>query len=174
MKLILTMNYHDPQRLGVPVPDRTFARIRYAVRAVITDEAGGVYLMHAATHGYYKLPGGGIDPGEGRHEALAREVREEMGAQVEVLSELGRTVQFDEEADFCQHSYCYLTRLTGQLGPSQLTTQEAEAGFRVQRFGSIAAAVSTMTTDGHNPKYDFMTVRDAAVLRVAIAAQKRP
>jgi 8-oxo-dGTP diphosphatase len=170
VKLIQTMDYSNPQRRDVTLPDRTFGKMRQAVRAIVSDEQGGVYLMHAAKHGYYKLSGGGIDAGEQHHEALARELAEEMGAQsFEVTGEVGQTVQFDDADDFCQRSYCYQVRLTGELGEPELTESEAEAGFEVERFENVAAAIEAVTNDGHAAKYNFMTVRDAALLTAAVA-----
>ena len=58
MKPLLTIR---PVDVGATEdPDATF-RERRAARAVMTNENGGVYLIHIKTRGYYKLPGGGID-----------------------------------------------------------------------------------------------------------------
>jgi 8-oxo-dGTP diphosphatase len=166
MKLIQIMNYHDPHHPCDKVPDRDFGRRREAVRAVVRDEAGGVYLMHAASHGYYKLPGGGVDPGEDRLVALDREIHEEMGGRIEVQGEVGHFIQFDEIDDFRHDSYCYVARLMGKLGAPELTASEAEAGFEVARFDDIDAALAAVRSP-HEAKYDYMTVRDATLLEAA-------
>jgi 8-oxo-dGTP diphosphatase len=163
MNMIRIMDYNNPRQPQGKVPDRAFARTRQAVRAVVTDEAGGVYLMHAANHGYYKLPGGGIDDGESREEALDREIREEMGARIRVLGEIGQTVQYDEVEDFRQDSFCYTARLVGELGQPKLTTDEAEAGFRVERFDNLDDAIAAVE-QWEGPPHSSMTIRDAALL----------
>ena len=37
---------------------------REAARAVMADAEGRIALLHVVKYGYYKIPGGGIDPGE--------------------------------------------------------------------------------------------------------------
>jgi 8-oxo-dGTP pyrophosphatase MutT (NUDIX family) len=47
------------------------------VRGLVIDEAGRVFLIkHSYVSGWH-LPGGGVEPGESIHDALARELKEE-------------------------------------------------------------------------------------------------
>lgn len=46
--------------------------------------------------GLWELPGGKVAPGEGEHEALVRELREELGVDVDVLDRLGGDVAVGE------------------------------------------------------------------------------
>lgn len=66
-------------------------RRRPCAYAIVLDGRGRVLLMETP-RGYY-LPGGGIDEGETEHEALRREVLEEMGHEIQVGEEVGRAVQ---------------------------------------------------------------------------------
>lgn len=55
----------------------TFYRV--SLKAVIRDEQGGVLVNKEGDSDTWNLPGGGWDHGETEHEALARELKEELG-----------------------------------------------------------------------------------------------
>ena len=67
------------------------------VAAVIFDEQGRIF---ATQRGYgewkdwWEFPGGKIEPGETPQQALKREIREELDAEIEV-GELLRTIDYD-------------------------------------------------------------------------------
>ena len=60
-------------------------KLRESVRALILDQHDSVLLVHfdwdglEVPGGFWANPGGGIEPGESRAEALARELLEEVG-----------------------------------------------------------------------------------------------
>ncbi len=61
--------------------------IRISVKAVIVREDQILLIGYDLEDGagfHYNLPGGGVKLGEGLHDALRREVREEAGAEIEV------------------------------------------------------------------------------------------
>lgn len=63
---------------------------RPSSRAIIIKE-GKVAMIHSLKYDYYKFPGGGIEKGETKEEALVREVKEETGLIVkeETIKEFG-------------------------------------------------------------------------------------
>ncbi len=61
---------------------------RIACSAII--ERGGEYLMARRRDiGWWNLPGGGLEAGETVEQGLAREVREEIGAEIRVVRLVG-------------------------------------------------------------------------------------
>ena len=86
------------------------------VAAIISDEAGRVF---ATQRGYgewkdwWEFPGGKMEAGETAEQALRREIREELAAEIEV-GELLRTIDYDYPA-FHLTMHCFMCRLQGQF-----------------------------------------------------------
>lgn len=107
---------------------------RSAVRAVIR-QGGRLALVKCAKEGYYKFPGGGIEPGETQLDALVRETREETGLHIipESVRPLGmvhevRRGLYDDEI-FDQRSYYYLADVRDERSALELDGYEAELGY---------------------------------------------
>ena len=75
----LTYTDHDRQIVRAIVVDD--ADSYYFVRAVRDDEFGAATLIETS--------GGGVEPGEDLDRAIRRELREELGAEVEILARIG-------------------------------------------------------------------------------------
>ena len=62
-------------------------RLRDAARAVILDPAGRILLVRFEfpDRSVWACPGGGLEPGESHEAALRRELREEVGLELEEL-----------------------------------------------------------------------------------------
>ena len=86
------------------------------VAAIIIDEAGRIF---ATQRGYgewkdwWEFPGGKMEAGETPEQALSREIREELDAEIEV-GELLRTIDYDYPA-FHLTMHCFLCRLQGRV-----------------------------------------------------------
>ena len=104
--------------------------LRRAARAIVLDGVKNVALLHVQKGGYYKLPGGGVEPGEDFISALKRECGEEIGCEIEVDQEIGMTIEYrGKHNNIKQESYCYLAHLIGAKGVVSLTEDEVANGF---------------------------------------------
>lgn len=108
---------------------------RPSVRAVIS-RGEEVLLMYSKKYGYYKFPGGGIEPGESHADALAREVKEESGYSVkpETIEEYGRVLRRERgekgpDEIFEQENFYYFCEVEDNPGSTKLDAYEAEEGF---------------------------------------------
>lgn len=71
---------------------------RKAVRVIIIKDKK-VLLIHSRKYNTYTLPGGGVEVGESLEQAAIREVREEAGAGINIIGEIGVTAEvFDERS----------------------------------------------------------------------------
>jgi 8-oxo-dGTP pyrophosphatase MutT (NUDIX family) len=129
------------------VPHQGRIACREAVRAVVL-RGEQIFLIHSTVCGDYKLPGGGVQPGEDHTSALRRELSEEGGATLlKTPVEFGMTREFDfaiePEADcFCMTSYFYRCEIDPQLGEQHLEEYEARLGF-TPCWVSVADALAT-------------------------------
>jgi 8-oxo-dGTP diphosphatase len=126
MKEVAFLNPEDVSEEEV----RTYGT-REAARAVVVDHDNNVALLHATKTDYYKLPGGGLDDDTDKIIALKRECREEIGCEVEVVSEIGLVNEWRRFCKLHQVSYCYFAKVIGEKGVPDFTESEIEEGFEV-------------------------------------------
>lgn len=84
------------------------------VAAVIMNASGQVLAVKCPEHkhgGGWEFPGGKIEPGEAPQDATAREIREELGVQIDV-GEMLHTVEWDYPA-FHLSMQCFTAQITG-------------------------------------------------------------
>ncbi len=102
---------------------------RLIARAIVFDNSGWFYFVRAERDDEFgpatliETSGGGVEPGEALEAAIRRELREELGAEVDVLCELG--VVSDAYNLICRHNinHYFLCRLRS-LGEKRLTEDE--------------------------------------------------
>lgn len=139
---------------------------RKAARAVLFDEEGHIPLLYVKKYDYYKLPGGGLEGSEDMHEALIREVMEEVGATCAITHPLGMIREYRKEYKMYQDSYCFLGTVL-EKGSPQFTEKELEEGFELQWL-SPEDALEKFATLPENYQGRFMVERDGVFLEKAM------
>ena len=116
-----------PQRKTIRTNEADIQYVgRRAVRVVAFNTSGFIAVIHAKRDNYYKLPGGGIDPGEDHLIAVRREMQEETGALIRVRERgcIATTEEFLN--DLHQLSFCYCADLVDDAGRPNLTEEEVD------------------------------------------------
>ena len=83
--------------------------------------------------GWWEFPGGKIEVGESPQEALVREIREELDAEIEV-GELLETVEWDYP-NFHLTMHCFMCTLLSES--MHLNEHEASAWLTADELGSV-------------------------------------
>lgn len=105
------------------------------VAAIIKDEGKVLATQrgYGKWKGWWEFPGGKMQEGESREEALVRELKEEMDASI-VIDEYYTTVEYDYP-DFHLTMHCYLCHL---LGSHYLLKEHMEARWLApDQFDSV-------------------------------------
>jgi 8-oxo-dGTP diphosphatase len=146
--------------------NKSALRIREASRAVLFNKDDLIPLLFVSQHNYHKLPGGGIDEGEDRLQALVREILEEVGSEIEVTREIGKIIEFRSKQNLKQTSYCYLGEALSEGEPS-FTKKELRRGFRLV-WTSLDEAIFKIESDKPESYSGyFVRQRDLAFLKEA-------
>lgn len=101
-----------------------------SVVAIVTDDQDRVLMIHKTDNDLWALPGGGHEPGESIAETVVREVKEETGYDVEVVSISGmytnpnHRMKYDDGEVRQQFSIAFNARL---MGGQPQTSSESRA-----------------------------------------------
>lgn len=116
-------HYNDPD---APRPNRLIP----AASAVVVDGAGRILLARRTDNDLWTIPGGAMEPGESISHTAVREVKEETGIDVEVVSLVGiysnpkHVVEYSDGEVRQQFSICFACRpVGGEPAPSDETSE---------------------------------------------------
>ena len=164
MRLLFTIDTKDYDPEGK-------AFVRPSARCIAIRE-GRVAMVYSRKYDYYKFPGGGMEAGETREQALIRETAEEAGLEVlpdsiQPYGYVHRAEKSDQpgEAHFIQDNFYYLCRTEPQSGRQNLDDYEAEEGF-ILTWVEPETAIAVNRKREHGPKNQNMLEREAKVLEL--------
>lgn len=121
-------------------------KMRKASRAVIINHSNEVALLFVSKNNYHKLPGGGIEQGEDISEALIREVIEEVGVEIKLITEVGAIIEYRDQFELLQLSYCYVAEVEKLLENPSFTEEEVSNGF-ILKWVPIEEAINLLRDD---------------------------
>ena len=101
-------------------------------------------------------------------EAFRREGLEEIGFDVEVISELGSTIEYISEFLVIQTSYCYIGKVIGDRKETAFTEHEISQGFKQPIWVPFDEAFKLISTSVQN-NYEggFIKERDTLIMETA-------
>src|SRR3972149_12305904 len=137
--------------------------MRFAGRttpAVIMFPSDKILLIKRATvpfKGYWALPGGRVDPGETVEQTIVREVKEETGLDVAIVSKVGdyheQGVQNGVVYDY--YPACFLAKVVG----GEIKKQESE--IEEAKLFSLSAVPATLAFEHAQMIKDYIATRKA-------------
>ena len=104
---------------------------RVVVRAIVVDADGYFYFNRLVRDDIFctgtviETAGGGVEAGEALPDALRRELKEELGAEVEILAELGTVSDYYNLIHRHNINHFYLCRVTA-FGETAMTAAEQD------------------------------------------------
>ncbi len=149
------------------------AFVRHSARAVIIKD-NKVAMVHSLKYDYYKFPGGGIEEGESKEEALIRETKEESGLTVipASIKPYGYVHRIQKstvgpEDYFVQDNFYYLCETEDTLTSQKLDDYESEEHFTLE-YKNPLDVIEVNRNKDHGPKDQNMIEREAKVLELLI------
>ncbi len=135
---------------GLKDEDLAKFRKRLAARAILFSDHR-ICLIFVAKHNYYMLPGGGIE-NETIEVGLRRELKEEVGINVDIITEIGQTILYNPRFRVRQLDRCFIVRQKGDSKLRDITPLEKSDGHQIVWANSLKDAYNlALNTD---PKTD--------------------
>ena len=109
---------------------------RITVRAVSINEKNEVALLHLISddnfghRDCYELPGGGKKKNESFHQGVLREVREETGYECEIITFLGKVIDYYNLIHRENHIYYYLLRTEKYVGKNMEEYEKSISDYK--------------------------------------------
>ena len=128
--------------------------------AIITSPRDEILLIKRRTvpfRDYWALPGGRVDPGETVEQTIVREVKEETGLDVAIVSKIGdyREQGVQDGVEYDYYPACFLVKTVG----GEIKKQESEIADI--KFFSLSDMPKVMAFEHTQMIKDYITMRRA-------------
>ena len=123
---------------------------RHTVKGIVFQE-NKFLMLHSQTNKDYSFPGGGLEPGESKHDALKRELLEECGAKIIAIgSPIIETVEiypaFDAGIDlFIRDTLFFPCQISDQFYQPNFSPSEISHELRIEWVGLEEALQNNQT-----------------------------
>ena len=147
---------------------------RQVARAIVVDDDGGYYFVRAVRDDEFgaatliETSGGGVEPGEAPEAAIRRALREELGAEVEVLARIGVVSDYYNLIHRHNINHYFLCRLLS-FGNRHLTEDEMDKYHLSTLKLDYEAAVAEYERRACTPLGRLIANRELPVLKRARA-----
>ena len=120
-------------------PDKKIAtvnklQLRKTVKIIALNKNNQVALVTNSIHGFYLLPGGGIEDSEEIEQAAARECEEEIAYGINSQVVIGRIKEFRNRDGKEYDTYCVSAKIIKPTGEDKRTDNEKKLGLNVEWF----------------------------------------
>ena len=152
-------------------PDNGYTHERAIVRAIAYNDDYEVALIHLkgddlfGHRDYFETPGGGVKENEDFISALKRELKEEIGAEIDNIEEIGRVDDFYNLIYRKNLNHYYLCHVTTLTKP-KLEDYEAKVFSEIKWF-DIDTAIEVEEKTIKTPLSTLVINRELPILKIA-------
>ena len=145
--------------------------VRDISRGVVYNDKHQIAIIHLlgddifGHRDYYELPGGGREKGETFKECFIREMKEELGAEVDNIKEIGRVVDFYNLIHRENNNHFYLAHGTISYG-TNLNNYEKKI-FESIKWVDIDEAIRLYESVKRTPIANLVINRELPILKIA-------
>ena len=115
---------------GLEDKDFSNTKKRTIVRGIVVDQAGNVAVFNKRVANEYKLPGGVVKDGESTEDTFLKEIKREIGCEIEIIEDIGIVEERMSQDEVVQETYVYVGRV---LEKGKIDYQNQE----IDEFGKV-------------------------------------
>lgn len=158
MKLIKEIRAADVGLEQTKPLDPDKYRKRNRASAIVQNKAGKIALLNISNYDYWQLPGGRVDDQENLMAALKREILEEAGTDIEIISEIGTIIEYEDHCGVLQTTRCFLTKTRGEPQKPSFTDEEIEEGLQLE-WVTVDQAIDMLKNGQPKRNYGHFNMR---------------